>query len=439
MSGMEVAVIGGGGREHVMSEAFAASEGVKTVYCLPGNPGVDMLGKGTSVPIDATDIDGIVAFARQENLGLVAVGPEAPLIAGLADALRESGIKTIGPSKKAAQLEGSKIFFQEFCERNGLPVQEALAIARNPEDARAFVEANDPLDYVIKADGEAGGKGVGLPKDQNAAREFTEMLLEGGYNNSAARGIVFQKRIPMEVSEVSDYSFFDRKGNFVELPAAQDHKRVGEGDTGLNTGGTGAYSPVPESLYTLDDRKANRDELKRFADASLREGLNYEGFWFRGKMGGRDLEGGVRFGDPEAEAVIPRLTRSGLDFAEFMMAGAEARLDSFTMPQLLGEHALTICLMAERYPGKPAGPDEIFGLDQEYGDDILIHHGGTMLGDDGKFYTNGGRNLYVTAFGSDLLSARNKALGIIGQENGGIYFRGMHFRRDIGQRALDAA
>ncbi len=442
MAGMEVAVIGSGGREHVLAEALGESEIVDTVYCLNGNPGVDMLEKGVSVPICSGDIEGIVQFARQEQLDMVVVGPEAPLIAGLADALRANNIQTIGPSKKAAQLEGSKIFFQEFCERNDLPVVPALGIARAPhvaEEARAFVEKYDPSQYVAKADGEAGGKGAGVFDTREEYRAFVDMLLDGGFSDAAARGIVFQEKKPTEDPEVSDYSFWDRNGNFIELPAAQDHKRVGEGDTGLNGGGSGAYSPVPESLWTPARQKAKTENLETFSEASKREGLNYEGFLFEGWMGDWKLEDNVRFGDPEAQVVIPRLTRSGLDFAELMMAGAEGRLDQFVLPQLFGEHAMSFCLMAENYPETPVTGDEIMGLDREFGDDIRIYHGGTILGDDGKLYTKGGRVLYVTAFGANLVEARNKALGVIGQEDGGIYFRGMQFRRDIGERALRVA
>lgn len=439
MAGMEVAVIGSGGREHVLADMIGTSENVDRVYALPGNPGIDALPKGESVPsISAMDIDGIVRHAKEKEVGLVVVGPESPLIAGLGDVLRANGILTVGPSKKAAQFEGSKIFSHYFNERHGIPQPDGDPVT-DPKKAIVYVEEHEPGTYVVKGDGEGGGKAVLVTKDKDEAREFVQELLDGGFGGSGSLGILFQECLPIEAPEVSQYWAIDKNGNKLNLGAAQDHKRVGEGDTGLNGGGSGAYSDVPLSLYSADHRRQSETHTQTFIEGAIEDGVNYEGFLFEGLMIANNvpnrLEYNIRFGDPEAQVVLPRWQRAGLDFHELFMAMAEGRLDQVALPRLTGSAALTICLMAPDYPNGSSKGEEIIGLEEDYGDDVMIYHGGTMRGDDGKLYTNGGRIAYVGAHGDDLLDAKTKALTVI--EN--IHFKGMKIRTDIGDRALRAS
>ncbi len=440
---MEVSVIGSGGREHVLADVLGASDNVSAVHALPGNPGIDMLPKGVSVPnVGVMDFDNIVRYHQEKGIKLAVVGPESPLIGGLADVLRANGILTVGPSRKASQFEGSKIFTNDFNSRHDIPQPKGM-VARNPRSMISRLKQLDANGWVIKADGEAGGKGVGVPDSFEEALEFVNRMVNGDLKKAAATGALWQRRFPLSDPEVSDYWAIDKSGNKLNLGAAQDHKRVGEGDTGKNGGGSGAYSDVPYELYSESHREQSEYDTQRFIEGAIEDGVDYQGFLFRGLMIHNDipnvLEYNIRFGDPEAQVILPRWQRAGVDFHELFMAMAEGKLDQITLPKLTGSAALTICLMAEGYPGSSPKGDEILGLDKHYDDNVMIYHGGTRRGDDGKLYTNGGRILYVTAFGEDLVDAQGRALWAIGEENNGVHFRGMHFRPDIGARALNAA
>lgn len=447
MPGMNVAVLGSDGRSHVLAEALDASSGVERVFGLKGTPGIDLLGKGETVGISPTDFDGVRGFMRQENIGLAVVSPEGPLVKGVADVLRASDVLTIGPSKDAARYEGSKIRFQEFCEQNRLPIVEALGIARSPEAARAFVKNHEYSTYVIKGDGLGAGKATGVPESQKKAEEFNEQLLAGDFSNAAADGIVYQRRINVTRPEVSSYALIDKSGNVLPMGFAQDHKRVGEGDTGLNGGGSGAYSDVPKTIFNRLQQERAYEIQRDFVESTLREEVPYEGFSFDGLMlendtseGVRLLEKNVRFGDPEAQVIIPRYVRAGVDFLDVFVAAAEDKLDTISLPQQLGEQAVTIALMSEGYPtNNTVTGYEIFGLDQEFDDDISIYHGGTKVDNEGRFFTSGGRVLYVTAFAPTIREAREKALANIGPDNHGIYFEEMQYRSDTAHQAIDAA
>lgn len=450
MRGAEVAIVGNGGREATLAHVLNESPQVKHVYGLNGNPYFDSLEKGFSVGVKPNDTEGILAFARQENLDMVIFGPEAPLIAGAADALRAEGVRVLGPSQKAARLEGGKIFAQEFNARHNISSPTALAIARTEYEALSFVDATDPLRYVIKADGEAGGKGVGVFDTQKEMFRFTRELFGGAFNNAAKDGVVFQAR--ETGPEVSSFWLIDKNGNRVNLGYSQDHKRQLVGDKGKNTGGMGAYSPVPENIF--DHKLKTQDQIiaDQVIGGCYEENMPYEGFLYNGlmiteeRMGlsaiikiAKVIEYNIRFGDPEAEVCLPLLQRAGVDMYEVLDAAVDGKLDQIELPSQLGEVAVTICLADGGYPDSTTPGTEIHGLDNEYENAIVFHAG--VAKEDNKYYTAGGRVVYATGFGKDHDDAYENAESAIGDApNGnGVYFDGMQWRNDIAGQARTAA
>lgn len=416
---MRILVVGGGGREHALVWKLAQSPRVDEIYCAPGNAGISR--EATCVPIGAEDIPALVDFAVEETIGLVVVGPEAPLVAGLVDALEAKGIAAFGPSRQAAMLEGSKAWAKEFMARHGIPTAPY----------QVFTEIGPALEYarslgscVIKADGLAAGKGVTVADTQAEAVSVLKDLLVDQKLGPAGRRVVIEERLAGE--EVSVLAFTDGK-TLLPLPAAQDHKRADDGDQGPNTGGMGAFSPPP--FFTPELEKQVVEEILRPAVAGMAaEGQPYRGVLYAGLMltgdGPKVLEFNCRFGDPETQVLLPRLES---DLVEVMAATAAGRLSEVNITHKSGA-AVCVVLAAGGYPGPYRRGEEITGL-EELSPEVLAFHAGTSW-QDGRLVTSGGRVLGITATAPTLGEA--VALAYRGVEK--IGFAGCHYRRDIGAR-----
>jgi phosphoribosylamine--glycine ligase len=420
---MVVLVVGGGAREHALVQALKRSPGVREVVAAPGNAGIARDARCAAVRAD--DVPGLVALAKRERAGLVVVGPEAPLVAGLADALAAEGIPTFGPGAAAARLEGSKVFAKEFMRRHGVPTA-AFEIFDDADVAERYVRAaGRPL--VVKADGLAAGKGVVVASETGEAVEAIDAMMRRLVFGDAGARVVVEERLGGE--EVSLHVLTDGT-DFVVLGAAQDHKRIGEGDTGPNTGGMGAYSPVP----VYDDAVAART-LAEVVEPTIRglraDGLAYRGVLFIGLMieqgAPRVLEYNVRFGDPECAVLLARLSGDVLPLLEGTARGALPPGGALAQQGA----ALTVVMAAHGYPGTPRTGDPIDGLDRAAAvPDVAVLHAGTRE-QGGRLVTASGRVLAVTARGRDIDDAADKAYRAVGA----IAFDGAQFRRDIGWRA----
>jgi phosphoribosylamine---glycine ligase len=435
MAELDVLVVGNGGREHELSRQFSISPAVGKVYVSSGNAGTAMLDKTENVELNPTDIEGIVAFVEEHKLGLVVIGPEAPLIAGLSDTLRAKGITVFGPSQKAAQLEASKAFAAEFMSRNNIP-QPKLQTAHTLTEAFEIIKDRSPDSYVLKADGLAGGKGVVLPQTTEEAEKVLQDMFSGtGFDGAGKDAVVIQERL--HGPEVSAFAVSDGR-NFVLLPFAQDHKRLNDNDEGPNTGGMGSYAPVPLSIVSPDQAAKIREIAERSIQGMAKEGAPYQGVLYIGLMLAQERNGdpavieyNVRFGDPETEILLPVLSESGVDVASLLLQAAQGDVSSVSLPTVFNKAALTVCLAAEGYPVNPRKGDAIQGLDAEY-EGVVVHHAGTKQ-NDGAVITSGGRVLYVTGFGDTIDEAAAHAYAAIGPE--GVHFDGMHYRTDIGHQA----
>jgi phosphoribosylamine--glycine ligase len=411
---MNILLLGSGGREDALAWRLRQSPSCDRLIAAPGNPGIARWAE--CVAIDPCNADAVVELARLEGIDLVVVGPEAPLVAGVADALRESGIAVFGPNAAAARLEGSKGFTKDLCRENGIPTADYVRVER-AEDARAALDRFS-LPVVIKADGLAAGKGVTVAM----TRADAEAAIEDG-------PLVIEEFLSGE--EASLFALVD--GDVaVPLASAQDHKRVGEGDTGPNTGGMGAYAPAPVLTPELEQRAM--DEIVRpTARALARAGTPFSGVLYAGLMltaeGPKLIEYNVRFGDPECEAVMPLIEG---DFAELLNAVATGRLADVDPPRLAPKHAMTVVVAARGYPGTPASGGlirEIEAAEQVEG--VTVFHAGTALGESG-LVARGGRVLAVTAVAETFANARARAYRAVDQID---FADGFH-RRDIGWREL---
>ncbi len=421
---MRILVIGGGGREHALLWKLAQSARQPTLFCAPGNAGTAELAENHAVAAD--DVAGLVALARRLAIDLTIVGPELPLTAGIVDAFEAEGLRIFGPNRRAAELEGSKAFMKALLARLGVPT----ARHRTFEDvgaARSYLdEIGAPI--VLKADGLAAGKGVLVCGDLASARAgLDEILVRRAFGEAGAR-VVIEEFLPGE--ELSFMAVTDGK-TVVPLASSQDHKRVGDGDTGLNTGGMGAYSPAPILTAALE-AEVMATIMHPVVAGLAAEGIVYRGVLYAGLMiaDGRPktLEFNVRFGDPECQVLMMRLRSDLIDLVEATIAGelAGARLAWDPRP------CAGVVLAAENYPGDPAKGDVITGLPGTRGatERVVFHAGTARRGD--EIVTNGGRVLTACALGDDLRAAVGHAYEAVG----GIRFRGMHYRKDIGQRAL---
>jgi phosphoribosylamine--glycine ligase len=423
---MKVLVVGSGGREHALCWSLAASPLVAEVVCAPGNAGI--AAEVRCVGVKADDLDGLVALARAEQVGLVMVGPEVPLVLGLVDRLRALGIKVCGPTAAAARLEGSKAFTKAFCARHGIPTAAFRTFSGGEQEAaRAHVRAQG-APIVIKADGLAAGKGVVVAMTLDEALAAVDDAYAGGFG-AAGETIVVEEFL--EGEEASLFALCDGV-HALEIGTAQDHKRAFDGDQGPNTGGMGAYAPAP----LLDPAMTQRvmAEIVRPTLAGMAaEGAPYTGILYAGLMlttqGPKLIEYNARFGDPECQVILPRLMT---DLAQLLQGAADGVLDHMSL-RWLPRHAITVVLASRGYPGPYAKGSEIRGLEALRGDpDLLVFHAGTRRAADGRLLAEGGRVLNVTALGATLAEARAKAYAAVDR----IDWPEGFCRRDIGWRAL---
>jgi len=421
---MKVLVIGSGGREHTLAWKIARSPSVQRLFCAPGNAGTAQV--ADNIPVKADDLDGVLAFAQSEKIDLAVVGPEDPLCLGLVDALTAAGIRAFGPTQAGARIEGDKAFAKELMRHRSVPTADARTFTKF-RDAKAYVASRD-AGVVVKATGLAKGKGVIIcddPADGILALERIMVHREFGHAGDA---VLVEERLVG--SEVSVLAFVDSHNIYV-MENTQDHKPIGEGDTGPNTGGMGAYSPTPQP----DDRVLRQIEseiLVPIIDACRTGGIVYKGVLYAGLMltagGPKVLEFNCRFGDPEAQPLLVRLKTDLLDVLEAVI---DDKLDQITL-EWDPRPAMCVVMASGGYPGDYETGKEITGLaDAEAMADVVVFHAGTkQVGD--EIVTAGGRVLGVTALGDTLQAAQQRCHEAIGK----IHFDGAYHRRDIGAKAM---
>ena len=423
---MKVMVLGGGGREHAVVHAFSKSKITTGLHCCPGNPGIAKLAEchagDPCNPAEMTEL------CKKLGIELVFAGPEAPLVAGTADALRDAGILVMGPGASGARLEGSKAFSKQFMKRHGIPTSD-FDLCTNLEECKAALSKRS-APFVVKADGLAAGKGAFLPDTFEEAVSICRMMLEEQKLGAAGNLIVVEDYVPG--MEMTVLAFTDGKTVRI-LPSSQDHKRALDGDKGNNTGGMGAYSPVP----WVDDKliKKITDEILTPTVNGLKEdGIPFIGVIYAGIMIKPDgslsvLEYNVRLGDPEAQVVLPAF---GGDFGEVVSACAAGRLADAEWPGA-ARVALGVVMASGGYPGTFEKGLEITGADEET-ENTFVYHAGTKTDAQGKLVTNGGRVLTVVGIADDLKTARDRAYARVAK----ISFDKCHFRNDIGDKSLKA-
>jgi phosphoribosylamine--glycine ligase len=421
---MRVLLIGSGGREHALAWALAASPLCDKLYAAPGNPGIAQ--EAECVPLAATDLDGIVGFARREKIDFVVVGPEAPLVAGLVDMLEAAGIAAFGPSAAAARLEASKGFTKDLCAAAKIPTAAYRRFA-DDDDAKDYVRAQG-APIVVKADGLAAGKGVTVAMTVDEATDAIDEALVQNRFGAAGGEIVVEEFLAGP--EVSFLALVDGT-NLLPLVSAQDHKRVGDGDTGPNTGGMGAISPAP-GFTPLIERAALDTILKPTVAAMAARGTPFKGVLYAGLIltsaGPKLIEFNVRFGDPETQALLPRLKS---DLLPALIAARDGDLRDFDL-RWDTRPSVSVVMAATGYPGEPTRGGEITGLDRAAADPLVkIFHAGTRRDGD-RLVADGGRVLNVTALGADMEEARRRAYDAIAK----IEWPDGFCRRDIGAHAV---
>lgn len=421
---MNLLLIGGGGREHALAWKLKQSPRVEKLYCVPGNPGMAALAE--CVALDITDNEALGSFALAHNIGLTVVGPELPLTNGLVDHFTALNLKVFGPSRQAAQLEGSKAFAKEIMHKYGIPAAASAAFD-DAEQAIAYIQAQG-APIVVKADGLAAGKGVVVAMTVAEAIAAVTMIMQDKAFGNAGNLVVIEEYL--EGEEASLLAFTD---GFTVAPmiAAQDHKRIFDNDQGPNTGGMGTYAPAPVVTEAVR-AQVTREVLQRVVDALRQEGILYKGCLYAGLMiteqGPKVIEFNARFGDPETQVVLPLLNS---DLVAIMEACADERLADITL-EWANQAAVCVVLAADGYPGSYAKGDPISGLEQAEAQGALVFHAGTGC-QDGRIVTNGGRVLGVTAVAPDIQAAVAKVY----QAVPAIQFAGMQYRRDIAHRALN--
>ena len=423
---MNVLIIGSGGREHALAWKMAQSTRVREVFVAPGNAGTALEPKTINIPIAADAIPELVDFARSHPIDLTIVGPEAPLVAGIADAFAEAGLRCFGPSRAAAQLEGSKAFSKDFLQRHHIPTAEYRTFTE-PEPAIAYIrEKGAPI--VIKADGLAAGKGVILAGSEGEAVAAVENMLEGNAFGEAGHRVVIEEFLQGE--EASFIVMVDGE-HVLPLASSQDHKARDNGDKGPNTGGMGAYSPAAVLTPEIHDRIL-REVIEPTVRGMAAEGHPYLGFLYAGLMIAADgtphvLEYNCRFGDPETQPILLRLRA---DLAELCLAALDKRLDRVRI-DWDPRPALGVVMAADGYPESYSKGDTISGLAGIEEDDAKVFHAGTARKNN-SIITSGGRVLCVTALGHTVQEAQTRAYNLVKR----IHWKGAYYRTDIGYRAV---
>jgi phosphoribosylamine--glycine ligase len=420
---MNVLLLGSGGREHALAWKLAQSPRLGRLFAAPGNPGI--ADHAVLVDIDAADHRAVVDFCRRNSVELVVIGPEAPLVDGLGDNLRSLGFAVFGPNRVPAQLEGSKGFTKDLCARHGIPTARYARASDRLAAEAALGEFTLPV--VIKADGLAAGKGVVIAETAAEAEAAVAAMFEGGFGGAGA-SVVIEEFLDGE--EASFFALTDGAA-IVPFGSAQDHKRVGDGDTGPNTGGMGAYSPA--SILTPElEAQAMAEIVRPTVEALAAQGTPYSGILYAGLMltaeGPKLIEYNARFGDPECQVLMMRLES---DLLELLLAAAHGRLAQAEPPRMRAGAALTVVLAATGYPGTPEKGGEISGIADAEKDGAKVFHAGTALAD-GKLVANGGRVLNVTALGATVSEARDRAYAAVDA----IRFPSGFCRRDIGWREV---
>jgi len=422
---MKVLVVGSGGREHALAWKLRQSPHVTALFSAPGNAGTAML--GSNVPIPVSDIQALADFAAREGIGLTVVGPDDALAAGIVDEFERRGLRIFGPTKDGARFESSKAFAKHFMERHGIPTARFGEFTDSAEAHRFCQKMTYPV--VIKADGLALGKGVIIAKNAAEAAMAIYRIMDQRQFGEAGRRLVIEEFLTGE--ECSLHALVDGS-SYAMFPSAQDHKRALDGDQGLNTGGMGAYSPAPVLTPELE-RAARELVLEPFVRGLQADGLVFKGLLYPGLMltpgGLKVLEFNCRFGDPETQAFMPRLKS---DLVEAMEAVIDGRLAECNL-EWTGDAAVCVVMASGGYPGDYAKGREIQGIEDAESTGATVFHAGTRCVDD-RLVTSGGRVLGVTALGTNVRAAREKAYAAVGK----IRFQDAHFRRDIAARALKA-
>jgi phosphoribosylamine---glycine ligase len=428
---MNILLVGSGGREHALAWKLAQSRLIAgeggTLYAAPGNPGIAQ--HAELVSLDLAHHDAVATFCGDKGIGLVVIGPEAPLVDGLADSLRGAGLFVFGPSRAAAQLEGSKGFTKDLCARAGIPTAGYVR-TRSLDEATAALDGFKPP-YVLKADGLAAGKGVVIAANRAEAEDALAEMFSGAFGAAGAEVVI------EEFMEGEEVSFFAITDGAMILPfgSAQDHKRVGDGDTGPNTGGMGAYSPA--RVLTPDMRS---EVMRRIIAPTVKtlaeDGTPYTGVLYAGLMltteGPKLVEYNCRFGDPECQVLMMRLES---DLGEYLLACADRSLGALRPPKFSQDAALTVVMAANGYPGTPEKGGVVAGLDVAESDGAVVFQAGTALDPHGRLISVGGRVLNVTARGRTVAEAQRKAYAAVDA----LDFPAGFCRRDIGWREIERA
>jgi phosphoribosylamine--glycine ligase len=422
---MRILVVGSGGREHALVWKIAQSKLCDKVFCAPGNGGIAQIAEG--IDIQADNILGLLEFARKEKIDLTVVGQEKALALGIVDEFTQAGLKIFGPNKKAANLEASKVFSKELMAKYKVPTAD-FKVFDSPDAAKKYIEENG-APCVVKADGLAAGKGVVVAKTVDEAKDAVTAMMQDKVFGDAGKKIIIEECLVGQ--EASILVITDSK-EVLALASAQDYKRIFDHDQGANTGGMGAYSPAP--IVTADILKEVMDKIiYRTIDGLAKEGIEYRGVLYAGimltKEGPQALEFNVRFGDPETQAILPRLKS---DLVEVMLATSVGKLSKIGALEWDRRACVCVVCAAAGYPGNYSQGEEISGLDSaaKLAEVVVFHAGTKKIGE--KILTSGGRVLGVTGLGASIKEAINKTYAAVGKIN----FEGMQFRKDIGKKVL---
>ena len=418
---MRVLILGSGGREHALAWKIAQSPKVNKIYCAPGNAGTASVAE--NIDISPDNIQALLNFALIKGIGLTVVGPEQPLVKGIADSFEESGLRVFGPSQRAAEIEGSKVFCKDLMKKYGIPTARYESF-NSLDQVKLFTKEDEPV--VVKASGLASGKGVVLCRNGKEARSAIQSIMQGKVFGNAGDQVVIEEFLTGQ--EVSLLAFTDGK-TILPLESAQDHKAAFDDDKGPNTGGMGAYSPAP--IFTDALKKKVVDEIMiPTVRAMAKEGRYYRGILYAGLMltesGPKVLEFNARFGDPETQPIMMRIKN---DIVPIFEACIDGTLATQTL-QWKPESTVCVVMAAKGYPGSYEKGNEITGLNLDENQQAMVFHAGTKL-DNGKVLTNGGRVLGVTALGLNINQAIKNAYSVVDK----IKWDGIHFRKDIGSKA----